>query len=96
MSIPITKQEDKQDISAIEGEEKIDPSHLEQADADKGPIGAQADAIRAEQNEHDIPLLQALKVYKSAILWSMAISLVIVMDGYDTGCKYTTLSGGLQ
>lgn len=49
---------------------------------------ARQDAMTAEQAEHAIPLREALVVYRSAILWSMALSLVIIMDGYDTGCKY--------
>ena len=74
---------------AIEAvDEKIDSSHLEQAEGDKHEDKTSSDAMMAEEAEHKMPLFQALKVYKSAILWSMAISLVIVMDGYDTGRKW--------
>lgn len=46
-------------------------------------------AIQAEQAEQSMSLWESLKTYKRAILWSMAISLVIVMDGYDTGCVFS-------
>lgn len=76
-----------QEVLAHEAlDEKIDPAHIEQANQHPaGDEGQRSDAIQAEDAEHRIPVLQALKVYKAAVLWSMAISLVIVMDGYDTG-----------
>lgn len=46
---------------------------------------ARDDAIQGEQAEQSMTLKESLRTYKRAILWSMAISLVIVMDGYDTG-----------
>ncbi|KAJ5741068.1 hypothetical protein N7493_000940 [Penicillium malachiteum] len=42
------------------------------------------DALRAAAEEHDISLLNAVKKYPKACLWSMAVSLTIIMDGYDT------------
>lgn len=79
------------DALAIEAvDDKIDHAHLEQGEAESDAKRTTTDAITAEEAEHTMPLLQALKVYKSAILWSMAISLVIVMDGYDTGRESLT------
>jgi hypothetical protein len=43
------------------------------------------DAIQAENVELALTLHESLSIYRSAILWSAAISLVIIMDGYDTG-----------
>lgn len=63
---------------------KAADTHVEQADKRDD----RADAIQAEQSEHNLTLKQSLRTYRRAILWSMAISLVIVMDGYDTGRAY--------
>lgn len=35
-------------------------------------------------DEKDMTTLQALKIYKKAVLWSLAISCVVIMEGYDT------------
>lgn len=45
---------------------------------------AHADAQAANQAEHDMTLMQALKQYKIAVLWSLAVSFSIIMEGYDT------------
>ena len=63
---------------------KAADTHVEQADKRDD----RADAIQVEQSEHNLTLKQSLRTYRRAILWSMAISLVIVMDGYDTGRAY--------
>jgi hypothetical protein len=34
--------------------------------------------------EKDMTIRQALKIYKKAMLWSLAISCVVIMEGYDT------------
>jgi hypothetical protein len=65
----------------IESDIKEVVAHVEQTDKRLD----RADAIQAEPAEHHLTLRQSLKTYRRAILWSMAISLVIVMDGYDTG-----------
>lgn len=38
----------------------------------------------ATHEEHRMTLLQAIKMYPKACLWSMVISITIIMDGYDT------------
>ncbi|KAJ9157508.1 Sugar/inositol transporter [Pleurostoma richardsiae] len=38
----------------------------------------------ATQDEHSMTVWQAVKRYRKACLWSMAFSLSIIMDGYDT------------
>lgn len=35
-------------------------------------------------DEKEMTTLQALKIYKKAVLWSLAISGVVIMEGYDT------------
>lgn len=66
-------------------DDKLDSKHMEEAAGDVDNKTYSSVAMAAEEAERLIPLFAALKVYRSAILWSMAISLVIVMDGYDTG-----------
>ena len=38
----------------------------------------------AVDKEHQIPLLQGLKAYKKAILWSILLSSAVIMEGFDT------------
>ncbi|KAL2839503.1 general substrate transporter [Aspergillus pseudoustus] len=40
--------------------------------------------MRATAAEHEMSLLQAIKTYKKAALWSILMSTSIVMEGYDT------------
>lgn len=40
------------------------------------------DARLATQNEHEMSLLQGLKLYPKAIGWSMLLSTAIIMEGY--------------
>jgi hypothetical protein len=71
--------------------DKIELAHDERTGAatDAETKETTTDAMLAEHAEQSMTLFESLKVYRSAILWSMAISLVIVMDGYDTGREYT-------
>ncbi|ORY85498.1 and other transporter-domain-containing protein [Protomyces lactucae-debilis] len=43
-----------------------------------------AGAMQATDREHTLTVRQALKAYKSAVLWCLLISASIVMEGYDT------------
>ena len=46
---------------------------------------AQADeARRATEAEHSLTIWQAVRMYPKACFWSCAVSLVYIMDGYDT------------
>lgn len=38
----------------------------------------------ATAKEHALGLRQALKAYPKAILWSIALSSAVIMEGYDT------------
>ncbi|KAL1408644.1 hypothetical protein Q8F55_005457 [Vanrija albida] len=63
--------------------EKGDVMHLDQ------PTSAEAtqirnDAMEAEEAELKMGLVEGLKTYPTAVFWSFAISLLIVMEGYDT------------
>lgn len=48
-------------------------------------IGTQleADAMAATQKEKDMTLMEGLRTYPKACLWSMLISSCIIMEGYD-------------
>ncbi|KAL3469087.1 general substrate transporter [Aspergillus californicus] len=52
--------------------------------ADKDLMGVAEKAYLATQNEHAMTVWEALKHHRKACLWSMAFSLTIIMDGYDT------------
>ncbi|KAH8662571.1 general substrate transporter [Xylariales sp. PMI_506] len=43
-----------------------------------------AEARRANEEEHQVTLWQGLKTYKKAALWSLVISTSVIMEGYDT------------
>jgi SP family general alpha glucoside:H+ symporter-like MFS transporter len=47
-------------------------------------VSLTADAAAATAAEHKMTLREGLKLYPKAIGWSMALSLAIVMEGYDT------------
>jgi SP family general alpha glucoside:H+ symporter-like MFS transporter len=61
--------------------------HVEHMDGLKNAEGwdqLRADAIAAEEAEHALTLKESFKLYPTAIFWSFAMSLVIIMEGYDT------------
>lgn len=60
--------------------EKSAAAHLEETLGQ----GAIVDAKHASDEEHSQTLFQALSENRKAVLWSMVISLSIVMEGYDT------------
>ncbi|KZP02050.1 hypothetical protein FIBSPDRAFT_655333, partial [Athelia psychrophila] len=41
------------------------------------------DAAKADHAEHDMSPRKAFCIHKKAILWSMALSGALIMDGYD-------------
>lgn len=43
-----------------------------------------ADAQDANNQEHELTLLQAIKVYPKAVGWSLILSTTLIMEGYDT------------
>lgn len=42
-----------------------------------------ADAKAATEKEHNMTLLQGIRLYPKAVFWSIVISSCIVMEGYD-------------
>jgi SP family general alpha glucoside:H+ symporter-like MFS transporter len=48
-------------------------------------------AQEADIAEHGLTIRQALKRYKKAVAWALALSVCLVMDGYDVGFLTTTL-----
>ena len=64
--------------------EKGDTAHVENPEYKKTDAFRE-EAILAENIQRDLPLWEALKTYRAATLWSAALSLCIIMDGYDTG-----------
>jgi hypothetical protein len=48
-----------------------------------------SNATAAEQEEKEMSPLRALRLYPKAVFWSWAISLCLVMEGYDTTREFT-------
>lgn len=42
------------------------------------------DARVANAKEHEMPVWQALKSYRKAVIWSLLLSAAVIMEGYDT------------
>lgn len=57
--------------------------HIEHDEDLKANMQSLEDAQAANIAEHEITLKEALRVNWKAVLWSAAISLTIVMEGYD-------------
>jgi SP family general alpha glucoside:H+ symporter-like MFS transporter len=47
-------------------------------------VNVAEDARLATEDEHRMTLMEAIKKYPKACLWSIVISLAVIMDGYDT------------
>jgi SP family general alpha glucoside:H+ symporter-like MFS transporter len=67
---------------------EYDTTHSEYKDGEKGPVVSMSkfnvvDAKYASDTEKSMPVLKALWIYRRACLWSMLVSLCIVMEGYD-------------
>lgn len=74
-----TKKEDFHHV------EDVQPSAATTTDIElQGWVGLAQDARDATDAEHNLTLMKAVKLYPKACLWSMVVSLVIIMDGYDT------------
>jgi len=71
------------DIAHVEG--GVDADNV--ADAKRDII--RSDAIQAEAAERNLSLKESLRLYPKALGWSLAISLVIVMEGYDLACAFS-------
>ncbi|KAJ5390552.1 MFS transporter SP family general alpha glucoside:H+ symporter [Penicillium cataractarum] len=45
--------------------------------------GSPSESTRDAHDSQNLPLRDVVKLYKKAILWSLAISLSTIMEGYD-------------
>ncbi|CAK9783938.1 unnamed protein product [Cutaneotrichosporon oleaginosum] len=64
---------------------KMDFNHLEKVPTNTPEWNdLRDDAMRAEENEKSMGLVEGLRNYPNAVFWSFAISLCIIMEGYDT------------
>lgn len=81
-----TVSSDKKDDST-----RDDTAHLEDL-----PIDAianakwddlRADAMVAEEAERNLSIRESFRLYPKAVLWSLGISLCIIMEGYDLGSE---------
>ncbi|CZS95551.1 related to maltose permease (MalP) [Rhynchosporium agropyri] len=62
---------------------KVEPSTVKGDDDLTDWIATGADARLAIEHEHQMTIFDALRKYPKSCFWSMAISLTIIMDGYD-------------
>ena len=79
--------EDRTDASKPDGLLHDDVSPAQAADPDYSEKDGRSQVIRnaraAAAKEHNMTLLQGIKLYPKAIFWSILISTCIVMEGYD-------------
>lgn len=70
----------------IEEKDVIDTSHTERVPSEHDVKADQwwDDAKAATQDEHDLTIRKALKLYPIAVMWSLIVSMSIIMEGYDT------------
>ena len=65
--------------------------HLEQTDsplANKDEWNhLRTDALAAESAEKQLSVMDSLRMYPTAVAWSVGISLCIIMEGMDLGCR---------
>ena len=85
------KTEDQYGIDIVHNEKSVESPgaghHLENVDGATSGMEWKniiQDAIESESAERELNWRQAIKMYPKAIFWSIAISLCIVMEGYDT------------
>ncbi|BEI85680.1 hypothetical protein CcaverHIS002_0510810 [Cutaneotrichosporon cavernicola] len=79
--------DDKINLDTEAGKSFAHNVHLEHMDNLKKTDGwdqLRADAIEGEEAEQALTLRESFKLYPTAIFWSFAMSLVIIMEGYDT------------
>ncbi|ORX36064.1 general substrate transporter [Kockovaella imperatae] len=69
-------------------EHKVDRHYVESLDGEAQNAlkwsSVKAEAERDEDYQHSLTLAQSLRIYKSAVFWSIVASFCIVMEGYDT------------
>lgn len=73
---------------AVETVEKpVDASHVEEglpvAEKLTGAVLTEY-AKEGNENEHELTVMQAIKMYPMALFWALAVSGCVIMEGYDT------------
>lgn len=67
-------------VDTVLAVEKTAVNHVE----DTLGHGAVSEARQATDDEHSQTLLQALRDNRKAVMWSVLVSVTIIMEGYDT------------
>ena len=57
--------------------------HLEEVENQSGNDRGMDNIYELTEREHSMTLMQGLKLYNKAVIWSVVVSLTIVMDGYN-------------
>lgn len=76
-------------------DKKVETTHIETGADNEAAIedvkwgDLRQDAMRAEDAEKNMSLWSNLRLYKKAVFWSFAVSLCIVMEGFDLGSELT-------
>ncbi|RSH83794.1 hypothetical protein EHS25_005409 [Saitozyma podzolica] len=71
-------------VPRVEADDKRVDLQVENAFEGDHAAAKAIDAQRAASREHSLSPLAAFKAYKKAICWSVLVSMVIVMESYDT------------
>lgn len=86
MSGDLTSQP-KADLAVHLDDKKVDDIeaiHLDRLESGAVKYDDKQGAINAELAEQSMTFKQAIREYPAAVFWSWAISLTIIMEGYDT------------
>lgn len=81
-SVPYTDDKKNDDIEAL---------HLDRVESGAVKYDDKQGAINAELAEQSMTFKQAIREYPAAVFWSWAISLTIIMEGYDTALPVSTV-----
>ncbi|KAL7917529.1 general substrate transporter [Trichoderma austrokoningii] len=65
-------------------DKKIEVEYAPQAESLDNWTNLVEDARNATEEEHGLTFFKAVKMYPQACTWSMIVSIVVIMDGYDT------------
>jgi hypothetical protein len=97
--ISITMAETEKRALPDDGTAQHDAEHDAPSAVDRqlsGWVGLTVEARAATEHEHQMSLWEALKLYPRACWWSFVVSLVVIMDGYDTALIGTQHLESLQ
>jgi SP family general alpha glucoside:H+ symporter-like MFS transporter len=76
--------DNEKEAGGFADEKDTDATHKKALGTEGGWQASVADAHLANINEHEITVRQALRAYPYAALWSLTVSMSIIMEGYDT------------